>query len=77
MSSITLDQLQQACDVADGCGHSQLSSVLVQMVAMHNMPYEPALMSRGGQADTKQEHVDEYYAAMNRLTKGGSTPKGS
>ena len=79
MSTITMDQLQKACDVADGCGHSQLATALVQMVAMHSMPYETAgLVSRGQAAEeAKQEHVDEYYVAISKLSKGGSSPSGT
>lgn len=81
MSVIGLEELQKACDIAAEHGHRELSSVLMQMVTMHSIHCEPSLMSRGEGREKKADadqphHVEEYYVAMGKLSKGGSTPTG-
>ena len=71
MGPITNDELQKACDIATDYGHQQLADLLLQMVAMHSMSY--GLVSRAGE---QPQHVEEYYTAIGKLDKGGSTPTG-
>ena len=75
MKSITVNELQKACDLAEEFGHTHLSAILLRMVTMHSMPY------RAGNEDdssgaSPQLHVDEYYTAMGKLATGGSSPRG-